>query len=226
MSNDKKDPFSLNGMFNLGDTSIFDEPPEEATAEERREMEREELAVKALAELANNEDAIRKVLVAAKGEAVADEYYAEPEPEPVHHSAEDGIAYEIVKLAPQIEQTFASLAENCYNISDMKGFWDGDPERYIIKGDLLFPMLDQFVLHYKVTKYALVMTETAEAVEALRKGIGVSEHGFPAEAEEIADHIIRLLDYCGRYGYNIGEIIQRKMLYNLSRPQKHGGKKF
>ena len=42
---------------------------------------------------------------------------------------------------------------------------------------------------------------------------------------ELADCIIRILDYCGKEGIDIEEAIRLKMQYNKTRPYKHGGKR-
>jgi hypothetical protein len=41
---------------------------------------------------------------------------------------------------------------------------------------------------------------------------------------ELADCIIRILDYCGRSGIDIEEAIRIKHEYNKTRPYRHGGK--
>ena len=46
--------------------------------------------------------------------------------------------------------------------------------------------------------------------------------GIPVE---LADVIIRILDYCGKKGIDIEEVIRAKHKYNKTRPFKHGGKK-
>ena len=43
-------------------------------------------------------------------------------------------------------------------------------------------------------------------------------------AVELADCIIRILDYCGKEGIDIDAIIRAKHEYNKTRPYKHGGK--
>lgn len=43
-------------------------------------------------------------------------------------------------------------------------------------------------------------------------------------AVELADCILRILDYCGKAGIDIEDIIIRKHEYNKARPYRHGGK--
>lgn len=62
----------------------------------------------------------------------------------------------------------------------------------------------------------LVVTELAEAVEALRKEDDVNF------AEEIADAVIRLLDLSMAEGLDIAAEVQAKMNKNLQRPHRHG----
>jgi NTP pyrophosphatase (non-canonical NTP hydrolase) len=65
-------------------------------------------------------------------------------------------------------------------------------------------------------KLMLVVTEVAEAAEAIR---GDHEDSFE---EEIADAIIRLLDISGSMCIDIEQVIGRKMDKNAGRAQKHG----
>lgn len=54
-------------------------------------------------------------------------------------------------------------------------------------------------------------------VDNPRKPMGV--------ASEIADVIIRALHFCGKHGIDISQAVEEKILYNRSRPYRHGGKK-
>lgn len=67
-------------------------------------------------------------------------------------------------------------------------------------------------------KLMLVVTEVAEAAEAVRNG---EKENFE---EEIADTFIRLLDLCGAMGIDPEEIIEKKMVVNRGRPMLHGKK--
>ena len=42
---------------------------------------------------------------------------------------------------------------------------------------------------------------------------------------ELADCILRILDYCGKIGIDIEDVIQRKHEYNKTHPYRHGGKR-
>ncbi len=96
----------------------------------------------------------------------------------------------------------------------------------------------------------LIATEVSEAFEAFREGGKLNETfyhpgtwgsavelsrepkspdgsklykpvGVPSE---LADIIIRVLDFCGEHDIDIERIVIEKMAYNRSRPFKHGGK--
>lgn len=76
---------------------------------------------------------------------------------------------------------------------------------------------------------ALVHSELSEALEEYRRNHGVTEvygvtkpEGVPIE---LADAIIRILDYCGYAGIDIVAALERKHEYNKTRPYRHGGKR-
>ena len=73
----------------------------------------------------------------------------------------------------------------------------------------------------------LMVTELSEAMEAWRDGSPESAKipGFSQVEEELADTIIRILDFAGRNGLNIEGALQAKMIFNESRPYRHGGKR-
>lgn len=76
---------------------------------------------------------------------------------------------------------------------------------------------------------ALIHSEASEALEAYRNnepnywvGIDSKPEGMAAE---LADVIIRTLDTCALFDIDINEAVARKMVYNSSRPFRHGGKR-
>lgn len=89
-----------------------------------------------------------------------------------------------------------------------KGHWDqvnGDP-------------------HHLLAKLALVSCEVSEAIEevrlkAPRRSAKIQQ---TAEAEELADVLIRLLDYAEARGVSLGRAAFEKALFNRRREHKHG----
>jgi len=88
------------------------------------------------------------------------------------------------------------------------GWWDGDRN----DGELI----------------ALMHSELSEALEAMRHGDKPSEHipDFSGVEEELADVVIRIMDYAAARGHRVAEAIGAKIAYNQFRSYKHGGKKF
>ena len=80
--------------------------------------------------------------------------------------------------------------------------------------------------HHDVVRLALVSTEVAEAIEAVRHHNPLSEHipGVSALEEELADIVIRVLDLAEFRGYDLGKAIAAKLEYNKGRGYRHGGK--
>lgn len=99
-----------------------------------------------------------------------------------------------------------------------KGFWN-DP---FFPEHMSKEQIPVWALAKKCQKIALMHTELSELVEALRKREVGELPGFTAEEEEVADFIIRALDYAGAYNLRIGEAIIAKMAKNEGRPYKHG----
>jgi len=46
------------------------------------------------------------------------------------------------------------------------------------------------------------------------------------KAVELIDCVIRILDYCGHQNIDVERLLLDKHKYNLTRPYKHGGKKY
>jgi len=77
---------------------------------------------------------------------------------------------------------------------------------------------------------ALVGCEVSEAIEEVRKNtnpIYYTGDDYKPEGEliELADVVIRILDYCEYKKYDLIEAMSIKHVYNKQRPYRHGGKK-
>lgn len=77
---------------------------------------------------------------------------------------------------------------------------------------------------------ALMHSELSEALEEYRTH-GSATHAYKSNAgkpeglpAELADCVIRILDFCGEHGIDLEEAIEYKMDYNENRPYRHGGK--
>lgn len=80
----------------------------------------------------------------------------------------------------------------------------------------------------------LIHSEISEAMEGERKNLMDDKLPHRKMAEvELADALIRIFDYCGGFGYDLGGAVFEKLEYNASRAdhtheerQKENGKKF
>jgi len=134
------------------------------------------------------------------------------------------------------------LAQEINTNAHRKGFYDNDKalEKLLI-GEVRIATLKALATQ----KLALVITEISEAIEALRNSHvadldlleGIKDNAIEnvlrftntfefyvkdTLEDEIADSIIRLLDFCYQHDINIDEHIKLKMLYNETRDYKHG----
>ena len=107
---------------------------------------------------------------------------------------------------------FFSLVSDNANINARRhGFWD------VSQKDTTF---------YKLSRIALMHSELIKCVEGIRKNL--SDDHLPKrsmEVAELADTIIRIMDYASGYDLPLAEVIIDKMTYNSKRPHMHGDKK-
>lgn len=86
----------------------------------------------------------------------------------------------------------------------------------------------------KAEMLMLIVSEVAEAMEGVRKDL--KDDHLPErsmEEVELADTVIRIMDYAGRWGLDIGGAVIEKLEYNKNRADHkienrklNGGKKF
>ena len=106
-------------------------------------------------------------------------------------------------LSESFVPDFGVIQQKIHHNAVYHGFWndDPDPARFI----------------------ALMHSELSEALEALRKGNPASEKIAGSHlAEELADCIIRIMDFAGGMDLDVGQAIVDKHNYNIGRSHKHG----
>lgn len=104
-------------------------------------------------------------------------------------------------------RSYAVIAEYAQTNAANKGFWDKGIEN-----------------RNRAEMFALMHSEISEALEADRHGNppSVKAAGFSSVAEELADEIIRIMDYSHAFNENVPGAMCAKMLYNEKRERKHG----
>lgn len=122
---------------------------------------------------------------------------------------------------------FTPLNELAYHIHENakdKGWWDDErmfPEIAALIHCEVSEAMEEYRNGHKPTEVYAKHSATDSVPCSPPCAPGLKPEGIPIE---LADVIIRILDYCGKTGIDIDDAIQRKIAYNKTRPHRHGGK--
>ena len=101
----------------------------------------------------------------------------------------------------------------CHGLAHNAGWWT-DTET----GEDVRTWPDKFVNLWIASKLMLSVSELAEGMEGLRKGLKDDKLPHRSMLEvELADTVIRVFDLAGGLGFNLGEAIAEKLAFNMQR---------
>ena len=130
----------------------------------------------------------------------------------------------------EIAEALRGLQKTIGSNNAAKGFHEDMPDRADFvpgeRGDVAF---ENCTRHYHGNLLMLIVSEAVEAHDEIRNGHAPTEtyyvkgkpEGVPSE---VADGIIRGLDYGHRHNIDIPSMVLEKISYNTTRPYKHGKK--
>lgn len=132
------------------------------------------------------------------------------------------------RITDGIKLSISYLAQTCFSISILKGFWEPCIGDDVVNEGVLHKEL--FISRRNMGEaIALIHSELSEALEAHRTDDGYSHVGAkddkldrPGIEVEFADAIIRIMDIAYAYNLDIGGAVIDKLKYNIGRGHKHG----
>lgn len=124
----------------------------------------------------------------------------------------------------EFEKVWNELTDEINKNARAKGFWED--EDWVKELPLSLLERDPLLRAFKSQKLKLMDDEISEAHEAVRSNNppSVKAEGFNQLEEELADVVIRIMDFGRYHDLDIAGAILKKHQYNLSRPYKHGRK--
>lgn len=152
------------------------------------------------------------------------------------------------EVASSLTLNLQTLTSVCHGIAVEGGWWDrkgaakvahdlrDDPNKASEYTNEMLDLLDTVADEPRnpLELIALIHSEASEALEGVRKGL-MDDHlpHHKMETVELADIVVRVLDYAGGRGLDVGSALVEKLQYNTKRadhkPENRaadGGKKY
>lgn len=133
-------------------------------------------------------------------------------------------ASQLRELAVNFASVFNAMQYEVHTTAVEKGWWR---DRHTLENVSKLTDVSRFVFATnQISCLALVVTEIAEAIEAIRNGNPPDDKipAFNGAEAECADAVIRLMDLCESLGWDLAGAIVAKAEMNKGRSFKHGGK--
>lgn len=134
-----------------------------------------------------------------------------------------------IEIQTDLAQSLSYFAELCALTAERSGFHEDEKEVRTMLSEIIseYPAqadkLDWFESQLLQAEHGRIMSESGEAIEAIRKNQFDSHlPQYLGWLVEGADTLIRLGDSVGKRTNEFGNIVVAKMLYNANRPYKHG----
>jgi NTP pyrophosphatase (non-canonical NTP hydrolase) len=119
-------------------------------------------------------------------------------------------------IKEEFNSSLEDVQDRVHNLARSNGFWE--------ENTTLCELGYETTVQLKVA--ALIGSEVGELIDALRKDptAHCGKHGcdLSKEEEELADIVIRVMDYCEHRNIDLAKCIIEKHNFNCTRPYKHG----
>lgn len=139
--------------------------------------------------------------------------------------------------AQKFVEMLTLISSSAHAVNVHNGWWENEDAKWIqdMLGSYRFNPMDAERLGNIASNLekrndgelmVLMHSEVSEALEAVRHGNPPSDHipEFSGTEEEMADVVIRIMDYSAKRGLRLGEAIIAKLHFNYNRGFRHGGK--
>ena len=120
--------------------------------------------------------------------------------------------------------TFNEWAKAIHELAVEKGWWD-EPREFGTVVALCHSELSEALEEYRNDR-PMLYVENVLGSERLTDPAFFRQYEKPEGiAVELVDCMIRILDYLGKEGVDVDQVLRLKFNYNRLRPHRHGGKK-